>query len=262
LNRAIENSLTEIEHGPETHGNRRYASASGFSLLELVIVLIVLLIISGAVFRVISLSTERSSTEQTKLDMFQEAREFMDQMTRDLRLAGYPNARNYAPTLLNEPPANDARVAAGLVKIAAGELWFEADVEGAGQVSVIHYYLDTSTANNCPCLKRSQLPKKDGPPDLIGPGGQDAPVYQVEVQGVTNTNIFSAYSNTVQQTLPLTFSSNAATMSSLDTIQAVLSLQAATVDPRTHTKPTASLVTTVKLNNCSMAASAEPLSCY
>ena len=55
----------------------------GFSLIELMIVLVVLLIIAGAIFQVINLSTERSATEQTKLDMFQEAREFMDQMSRD-----------------------------------------------------------------------------------------------------------------------------------------------------------------------------------
>jgi prepilin-type N-terminal cleavage/methylation domain-containing protein len=234
------------------------SSSSGFSLIELMIVLIILLIISGAVFQVLSLATERSSTEQTKLDMFQEAREFMDQMSRDLRLAGYPNARNFAPAFLVEPPANDSQVAVGIVRIAADELWFEAAVDGTKTVSVVHYYLDPSTANNCPCLKRSQLDKKNGNPYT----GQDDPVYETEVQGVTNTDIFSAYHSTVPQTLPLDYNSNAATIAGLDTIQAVLSLQAATVDPKTHTKPTTSLVTTVRLNNCSLAATAQPASCY
>src|SRR5436309_3509356 len=162
--------------------------SKGFSLLELLIVLVVLLIITGAVFQVINLTTERSSTEQSKLDMFQEAREFMDQMARDLRQAGYPNQRNFGPSVLATVPSEDSRVAAGLVKIADGELWFEADVDGLGAVSVIRYYLDTSTTNNCPCLKRSQLPKVPGNPYTA----QTAPVYQVEVQGVTNTSIFSA----------------------------------------------------------------------
>jgi len=224
------------------------------------IAVILLLIITGAVFQVLSLATQRSSTEQTKLDMFQEAREFMDQMSRDLRLAGYPNARNFAPSVLLEPPATDKRVAVGIVKIAKDELWFEAAVDGQKTVSVIHYYLDPSTANNCPCLKRSQLNKKDGNPFT----GQDDPVYETEVQGVTNpTNaVFTAYSSAVLQALPLDFNGNAATISSLDTIQAVVSLQAATVDPKTHTKPTTSLVTTVRLNNCSQAATAQQASCY
>jgi len=239
------------------------SSASGFSLIELMIALIILLIVSGAVFQVLSLATQRSSTEQTKLDMFQEGREFMDQMSRDLRLAGYPNARNFAPSVLPEPPSIDKRVAVGIVKIAKDELWFEAGLEIDGtvpKVSIIRYYLDPSTANNCPCLKRSQVDKKDGNPYT----GQDDPVYETEVQGVTNPNgeIFTAYNNAVLQTLPLNFNSNAAAIAGLDTIQAVVSLQAATVDPKTHTKPTTSLVTTVRLNNCSLAATAQQTSCY
>src|SRR3954454_17793710 len=74
--------------------------ASGFSLIELMIVLVVLLVITGAICQVIKLSTERSVTEQTKVDMFQEAREFMDQMSRDLRQAGYPNPRSMDPSPL------------------------------------------------------------------------------------------------------------------------------------------------------------------
>ena len=220
------------------------------------IVVVILLAISAAVFQVINLSTERSSTEQTKLDMFQEAREFMDQMSRDLRLAGYPNARNFAPAILPEPPTGDARVAVGLVKIASGELWFEGDVDGDGSVEVVRYFLD-NTGTNCPCLKRSQLPKINA-----APTAQSTPVYQIEVQGVTNTNIFTAYNNAVIQTLPLVFNTNAAQIAGLDTIQAVLSLQSPTMDPKTHTRPTTSLVSTVRLNNCSLAATAQQSSCY
>ena len=233
---------------------------SGFSLIELLIVLAILLVISGAVFQVVNLTTQRSNAEQTKLDMFQEGREFMDQMTRDARQAGYPNARNFAPSILNSTVQNDSRVAAGLVKIAAGELWFEADVDGTGVVSVIHYYIDTSISNNCPCLMRSQLDKVTG----NALSGQTAPSPQVEVQGVTNTEtgIFSGYFDGVAQTLPLDFNTNGATIAAIDTIQAVLSLEGAVIDPKTRTKPTTTLVTTVRLNNCSLAASARQSSCF
>jgi Tfp pilus assembly protein PilW len=232
----------------------RPSTEAGFSLLELMIVVCTLLVITAAVFQLIDLTTQRSSAEQTKLDMFQEAREFMDQMTRDLRQAGYPNARNFAPGILSSPFSDDMRVAVGLVKVAPSELWFEADVDGTGAVSVVHYFLDISTANNCPCLKRSQVPKANG-----NPLGQTAS-YQIEVQGVTNTNIFSAYDDTVSQTLPIDFSNPA--IASVDTIQSVLSLQAAVIDPKTHTKATTTLVTTVRLNNCSLARSGLPTSCF
>jgi len=234
---------------------------SGFSLLETVIVLLLLLVITGAVFRVINLSTERSVTEQVKLDMFQEAREFMDQMTRDLRLAGYPNHRNFAVGVLTNPMVNDHRTAVGIVKIAQDELWFEGDVDGTGTVSVVHYWLDPSPANNCPCLKRSQLDKIDGDPL----NGQTAASYQVEVQGVTNpdtmTPVFTAYSNGAALGLPLTIAANGANIASIDTVEGRLSLQAVSIDPKTKKKPVTTLVTTVKMNNCSQAAPMQQLSC-
>src|SRR2546423_1320745 len=131
----------------------------GFSLLELMIVLVILLVIMSGIFKLMTTAGQRSATEQAKLDMFQEAREFMDQMSRDLRQAGYPSPLNFTSTALTAQITNDTHAAVGLVKVAADELWFEGDVEGTGTVSVVHYWLDSSTTNNCPCLKRSQLPK-------------------------------------------------------------------------------------------------------
>src|SRR4051812_3069194 len=170
---------------------RKHLPISGFSLMEMMIVLLIVMGISAAIFQTINLTTQRSSTEQTKLDMFQEAREFMDQMSRDLRQAGYPNLRNTDFTALTpaaqSPFINDHRTAAGLVEVDAGDLWFEGDVDGSGTVSVVRYHLDTSTSNNCPCLRRSQAAKVDG-----APLSNSTFTYQVEVQGVQNTNIFSA----------------------------------------------------------------------
>ena len=235
--------------------------SKGFSLIELVIVMAILLVVSAAVFKLVAVATERSSTEQTKLDMFQEAREFMDQMSRDLRGAGYPNPRNVVSTVLTQvPERNDRHAAVGLVKVEAGDLWFEGDVDGTGAVSTIKYHLDTSTANHCPCLKRSQLPKVDGDPLIEGTGGQTPAVYEIEVQGVTNTAIFSAYNNGAAVGLPVTMSAGA-TLAGVDTIQAVLSLEATAADPQTHQKPTTTILTTLKLNNCSQAAAGQQTSC-
>lgn len=232
----------------------------GFSLVELMIVVILLLVMLGTVFAMISSSLARSGTEQARLDMFQAAREFMDQMSRDLHQAGYPNPQNFARDILNDPVPNDSRAAVGIVKIGPGDLWFEGDVDGTGTVSVLRYHLDTSTANGCPCLKRSQLPKLDGNPLT----GQTTPVYQVEVQGVQNTNIFSAYVNGATGSpisLPVDFNNDAATMATIDTVQAVLTIQSTFVDPQTHEQPITTLITTVRLNNCSQAKSGLPMSC-
>jgi prepilin-type N-terminal cleavage/methylation domain-containing protein len=233
------------------------ATAAGFSLLELMIVVVLVLIVTGAVFNVINLSTARSATEQTKLDMFQEAREFMDQMSRDLRQAGYPNPRNVDQTVLTQDPIkNDRHAAVGLVKIDDGDLWFEGDVDGSGTISVVKYHLD-NTGNNCPCLKRSQLPKIDGDPLA----GQTTPTYQIEVQGVLNTNIFQAYNSAAAVSLPVDITTDNITMASIDTVQATLTLHAANIDPQTHLKPVTTLVTTVRMNNCSQAAIGFQTSC-
>jgi len=146
------------------------------------------------------------------------------------------------------------------VKVEAGDLWFEGDVDGTGVVSTIKYHLDTSTANHCPCLKRSQLPKVDGDPLIEGTGGQTPASYEIEVQGVTNTAIFSAYNNGAAVGLPVTMSAGA-TLAGVDTIQAVLSLEATAADPQTHQKPTTTILTTLKLNNCSQAAAGQQTSC-
>ncbi len=224
--------------------------------MELMIVLIIVLTIAGAIFQTINITTQRSTSEQTKVDMFQEAREFMDQMTRDLRQAGYPNPRNMDPSVYTAASIiQDHRVAAGLVQVDAGDLWFEGDVDGTGTVSVVRYFYDTA-GTNCPCLKRSQLAKTDGDPLANGTFQ-----YQVEVQGVKSSDIFSAFTGTSPVGLPVSLaSSSGTTIAGVDTVQAVLSLESSTVDA-TRSKPVTTLVTTVRLNNCSQAAPGQKTSC-
>jgi len=225
--------------------------------MELMIVLLIVLTIAGAIFQTINVTTQRTTAEQTKVDMFQEAREFMDQMTRDLRQAGYPNLRNMDPSVITAPSiGQDTRIAVGLVQVDAGDLWFEGDVDGTGTVSVVRYHYDT-TGTNCPCLKRSQIAKAQGDP-LANTNFQ----YQVEVQGVQSSNIFTAYTGGAAVGLPVTIASGSGTtIAGVDTVQAVLSLQSSTVDPQTRTKPVTTLVTTVRLNNCSQASPGQRTSC-
>ncbi len=253
---------------------RTLASQRGFSMIELLIVILILSLITAAIFNQIDQVQQRSATEQTKLDMFQESREFMDQIARDLRQAGYPNARNFAanvsgvlftdPSRPSSPYAEAANAAVGLVKVDSGDLWFEGDVDGTGQVSEIVYHLDTSTTNNCPCLRRSKVNKYQGDPVT----GQPTPVYQVEVQNVQNgasaSPIFYAYphgSGGVAATLPIDFDTNGTTIASIDTIKIVLTVQSKNPDPKTGQYPITTLVSTVRLNNCSSATTGQYMSC-
>jgi prepilin-type N-terminal cleavage/methylation domain-containing protein len=231
---------------------------AGFSLIELMIVMVLVLAISGVILQVINLAGARSATEQAKTDVFQEAREFMDQMSRDLRQAGYPSPRNMDPAVFTQNPfMNDLKAAAGVVLVSDSDLKFEGDTDGTGTVKVVHYHLDTSTTNGCPCLKRSELPKVNGSPLT----GQTTEVYQVEVQGVQNTNIFSAYNNgTPVGDVDIT-TNGGNTIATVDTIQAMLTLESSAIDPQTRQKSVTTLVSTVRLNNCSQAAIGFKTSC-
>ena len=238
---------------------------AGFSLIEMMIVILVLSILMGAVFQQIANVQKRASTEQNKVDMFQEAREFMDQMQRDLHAAGYPNQRNYDTLLLSTNGADDYRVAVGLVKVADGELWFEGDTDGTGQVQSVRYFLDSS-GTGCPCLKRAQIGKQTGDPLT----GQNVATYQTEVQNVQNmdssgtitTPVFYAYDVSGNPiTLPVDFDANPATMAQIKTIRMRVIVQAKNPDLQTGLAPIATLNSMVNINNCSQAMQSQTMSC-
>jgi prepilin-type N-terminal cleavage/methylation domain-containing protein len=239
----------------------RSNTQKGFSLIELMIVIILLLAMMFTVFQLINQAIARSGTEQAKLDMFQESREFMDQMSRDLHQAGYPSTQNVAPNvLLASPVANDHQNAVGIVKIDTGDLWFEGDVDGTGVVYSVQYHLDTSTTNGCPCLRRSQQLKVDG----NSLTEQTPATYEVEVQGVQNTNIFTAFlhgATGTPVTLPVDFNANGSTIANIDTVEAVLTIKSTHLDSETHKFPTTSLISTVRLNNCSQGDTGQDMSC-
>src|SRR5438067_445416 len=158
---------------------------AGFSLIELLIAVIILMIIMGSVMGQVTAIHRRSRAEESKLDIIQEAREYMDQLTRDLHQAGYPNVGMYDPTLLTAANwINDQRVAMRLVAIGPSWIFFEGDVDGSGQVSVVRYQLVGGSLESirCPCIQRAQLTPKFTANPFVG-----QPVtYHVIVENVTN----------------------------------------------------------------------------
>src|SRR5437588_11348732 len=111
----------------------------GFSMVEMLVVLTVFTIVMGAVLYQLNGFQKAFRAENSKLDTTQGAREFLDQIVRDLHQAGYPNARMFMAGVLNSPVQNDSRNAVGLVSLAATDLWFEGDLDGDGQVERVRY---------------------------------------------------------------------------------------------------------------------------
>lgn len=77
----------------------------GFSLLELMVVLVIFLIVSGAVFELLNVAQLRYRAEQQFLESFQGARLGVDLMVRDIHNAGYPPPYTFPGNLpLANPP--------------------------------------------------------------------------------------------------------------------------------------------------------------
>jgi prepilin-type N-terminal cleavage/methylation domain-containing protein len=165
---------------------RRRTSQRGFSLLEMITVVAILTLVMGVVFRQVISVQQRYRTEETKLDISQESREFLDQMVRDLHQAGYPTKRIYAAGVLASPAVNDPRVAAGLVSYSYNDIWFEGDVDGDGRVDVVEYKLSAAADGTCPCsIQRRQTTKDATGVDL--PLNRTGSSFATELQNVINS---------------------------------------------------------------------------
>jgi prepilin-type N-terminal cleavage/methylation domain-containing protein len=116
-------------------------SEQGFSLVELMIVLVILTIVMGVIFQQIVSLQQRYKTEEIKADIFSEAREFTDQFVRDIHQTGYPGKTVYTAAALGAPPENDNRLAVGIVSATPTDLQLEADVDGDGLVDSVRYTL-------------------------------------------------------------------------------------------------------------------------
>jgi prepilin-type N-terminal cleavage/methylation domain-containing protein len=246
--------------------NRQAGSRQkGFSLIEMMVVVLILGIVSAGLFMQIDAAQQRAYSEQIKLDNFQEARDFIDQFFRDVNQIGYPNSRMvdttaaWAPALA-VPLIDDNRLAIGLVKIDANEIRFEGNMNGDGVVQSVIYMVNGS--GTCAlCLQRSQVDKASASP-LTG----QAQNWGTEANDVINTPIFSYFraDGTQVTALPVDISTagGATTIASIKTIQISLVIRNnAVVDPKTSQPIETTLQGEVSLNNCSMAATGAPMSC-
>ena len=77
---------------------------AGFSLIELMVVLVIFLIVTGAVFGLLNVAQVRYRAEQQFLDSLQGARIALENITRDVHRAGYPTANAY-DTMPQTPPS-------------------------------------------------------------------------------------------------------------------------------------------------------------
>ena len=245
--------------------NSNLGKERGFTLIEVMMSLLILVLITGAVFSQLNQAQQRMSAEQTKLDDFQQARDFVDQFFRDINQIGDPNVRMFdqaamAPAFI-APLMNDSRLAAGLVRIDNTSIEFEGSINGIGTVQSVQYAINGNAA--CPlCLQRSQVDKVNG-----NPWGQ-ATNWGTEVNDVLSNPIFKYYDvNGVQippASLPIDISTvaGAQTIATVKTIQISLRIQnPAKIDMQNGLPIESVFEGEVSLNNCSIAINGQPMSC-
>jgi hypothetical protein len=162
-----------------------------------------------------------------KLDMSQQARDFLDQTVRDLHMAGYPSANMYST------PPRLSMVANGLVSVSPTQILLEGDVNNDGTVySVqINYVAADPNDSNCPCIRRSAMAKIDADsfsqtttPNYIEttgvlPPGQGA--------GQSGEDLFTYYDqngNVVPVAGGIDIRASAATIAAIKTVKINLSL--------------------------------------
>jgi prepilin-type N-terminal cleavage/methylation domain-containing protein len=247
----------------------RPGCARGFSLIELMIVVVMITMVLAAILAQVAQVQQRATAEQGKVDDFQQARDFMAQIVRDARQMGYPNIHNFdtsgtAPACgaWQATPANDCGLAAGLVKLTSTEVDFEGDVDGSGNVSVVSYKIN-GDGLCAQCMERAQIPKATGNPLAQATGiatGAGSPYVQ-EVQNVQNADsatdaIFSAFDASGNAiALPIDITNNATTVAQVRLIKVNLSVASPTsLDPKTNQQLEAEISGNVQVVNCSMAA--------
>jgi type II secretory pathway pseudopilin PulG len=184
--------MTSFRETISRRGKGQRAAAGGFSLIELLVVAAVLLVVLGGVVSYITIALQRSKTEQTKVDLTQEGRAFVDEFERDIHQAGYPNCRMFNTGSNCSAHFNDHTMAAGLVSVSSTQIVFEGDVDGDGNVDSVWYRLVDSAGNfpptgTCPCtIQRGQVTKVDGAPL------SQVPLFSQELQEVVNSGVPAA----------------------------------------------------------------------
>jgi prepilin-type N-terminal cleavage/methylation domain-containing protein len=223
----------------------------GFSLLELMVSLAILSIVMGVVVEGITTMQARNTVETSKLDLTQQTREFMDQIVNDLDQTGFPGLNMFDPATLTSA-ANctlDNNLACGFISVSSTAIQFEGDIDGTGvsEEWIQLVQANGPTAPACttpPCvIQRGTISKA-----AWANGAGTAPVYYTEVNGVTNTTVFTAYlSDGTQVALPANHALG--NLGNIAAIGITLFVKSAQADPQTGLYPTVTMVSTAKVTN-------------
>lgn len=158
--------------------NRREYKASGFTMLEMMVAMGIFLIICAAMFELLQLSQEKFNSETQLTGAYSDARLAIDQIVRDVSVAGYPPSSIYSGSgqapyqqFVFSPIAWSPNYGVTPCTVIPGgggscstpgdfDLILETRLAGDAFVSWIWYHLDASKFT----LYREVIPKSSGDP--------------------------------------------------------------------------------------------------
>jgi prepilin-type N-terminal cleavage/methylation domain-containing protein len=157
-------------------------SQRGFSLVELMAAMSILTIVMAVLTAGMMQVQQKSASDVNKVGMAQEARQFMDQILRDLRQCGFPSLAMFDSSIIPTPTLNSSYVAGGLISFSSSAIQFEGDIDGSG-VSEVYLQVVVPAGGSCPCtLQRGTIAKPGTTPD-----------YYTELDNLMSQNVFTAY---------------------------------------------------------------------
>jgi len=234
----------------------------GFSLLEMMIVLVILAVVIGVAVEGLTQMQRRNSAEGSKTDTVQETRDFVDQMVRDMHDVGYPPRAVFVGRPLC---SGDARVSCSLIYYSPTQLKYEGDLDGTGTVYQVWVQLLPPASGSCPCtLQRGII-------DKASALGGNQPIYFTQVTGVLNSgdgagghnypvvlpgsgsysayanaDLFDAYDVNAAQVGTCT---DATSCSSIVSLQITANVTSAYPDPKTKIYSVYAITSRARLNN-------------
>ncbi len=227
---------------------RCVAIERGFSMLEMMLVVLILTLIFGTIAAGTMRLQKRSDLEANRVDRVQETRSFMEQVARDVHQTGFPSVKMFDPAV---SAANPNLYAVGLIKIDRGDLIMEGDVDGSGNVSRVEVQLLDNNNNPCPsgaCVCNNATPctlQRGSITKTNFALGQPV-YYYTEVTNITNSIVFSAYDQGGVESA--TYPVPAANLFNIKSVGLTLSVQTA---PSLEDKmpATVTMATSSKINN-------------
>lgn len=162
----------------KTQRNRTGAARwRGFSLLEMMAAVAIIMIVIGVAVQSMIMMQTRSFAETSKVDTMQETRDFVDQMVRDIHDVGYPPPNITGATSC----VNNANAACGVILFSPTQIKYEGDLDGSGTVYQVWLQLLVPASGHCPCiLQRGAITKAQAL-------ANQSPTYFTEVNGVLNS---------------------------------------------------------------------------